>query len=223
MSTWHEFGARYGFTEAVKLRGAEAVYADVELGRQSLWCDDPACRDVIERSAIGQTWRGEESLEQLWCRGQIERAFLTGQVRRTTFRVVGGPHADEMVEKNQAVLDAALGAFSLAASVHGSVGGGVDDGDVAWSAPLEVLSEEEARAGRGAAAVLEPGIAPLEIGYTLPSRTLAHLFQEGAVWRWPYGSEQLWLLAAVELRDEGWCVWPFGLDIDPERLLPSTS
>ena len=39
-----------------------------------------------------------------------------------------------------------------------------------------------------------PGWAPLEVGYTRPSRTLLHLTEFGAVARWPYGHDVITLL-----------------------------
>ena len=43
-----------------------------------------------------------------------------------------------------------------------------------------------------------PATAPLEVGTTLPSRTLAHLTVEGSVAHWPYGSRQLTVLVATD-------------------------
>lgn len=39
-----------------------------------------------------------------------------------------------------------------------------------------------------------PHSVPLEVGYTQPSRTLAHLLVEGAVARWPYEDDEICLL-----------------------------
>jgi hypothetical protein len=40
--------------------------------------------------------------------------------------------------------------------------------------------------------------AVLEVGYTLPSRTMAHLLMEGAVARWPYGDTEITLLVNLQ-------------------------
>lgn len=45
--------------------------------------------------------------------------------------------------------------------------------------------------------ILPPGQASLEIGTTLPSRTLLHMCG-GGVARWPYGSETVRLLVNLE-------------------------
>jgi hypothetical protein len=45
---------------------------------------------------------------------------------------------------------------------------------------------------------LYPAMAPLEVGTTLPSRTLAHLRVEGRVAHWPYGSRQMTVLVAAD-------------------------
>lgn len=39
---------------------------------------------------------------------------------------------------------------------------------------------------------------PLEVGYTHPSRTLAHLTVEGAVARWSYGDDEICLIVNLE-------------------------
>ncbi|MFE2973405.1 hypothetical protein [Streptomyces sp. NPDC059258] len=47
---------------------------------------------------------------------------------------------------------------------------------------------------------MREGTAPLEVGDSWPSRTLMHLYQYGAVARWPYGSELIWLFVNFERR-----------------------
>jgi hypothetical protein len=220
MSSWHEFGAHHGFEAALKARGHDAVYREVEIGRESLWCDDRACYHRLERTIIGQTFQGGESLEQLWCRGQVESLLLSGQVRRTAVNIGHGPYADKMAEANSAALNAKLTHFAMTAGVSDSSGGRQDDGDITWHEPLDLLSAAEAQGDASASAVLAPGNAPLEVGYTLPSRTLTHLLEEGAVWRWPYNSQRLWLLAAVMEDSHGWHVHPFMLDVDPTQYVP---
>lgn len=218
MSSWHELGARDGFEHVLKIRGAESVYRTVELGRQALWCTRLDCAHAAERGIVGQTYQGDEALEQLWCRGQLEHLLQTGTVRRRSIVIGQGPGADRRCEENEGLLRTALTAHAAVPTVVASTSGRTDDGEIAWLEPLGVLSAEEVRSGRPPEAVLPPDEAPLEVGYTFPSRTLLHLFEEGAIWRWPYNSERLWLLAAVAESDDGWTRRPLLLDVDFETL-----
>ncbi|GHE11920.1 hypothetical protein [Streptomyces alanosinicus] len=43
---------------------------------------------------------------------------------------------------------------------------------------------------------LDPMEIPLEVGDSLPSRTWAHLEQDGGVARWPYGSAFVWIFVS---------------------------
>jgi hypothetical protein len=47
-------------------------------------------------------------------------------------------------------------------------------------------------------AVVAPGSIPLEVGTTLPSRTLLHLVEDGGVARWAYGSTDLYLFLNLQ-------------------------
>ena len=63
-----------------------------------------------------------------------------------------------------------------------------------------------------------PFSVPLEVGYTLPSRTFAHLLTEGAVARWPYDEDQIHLLvdqrAGLHMGTR-----PLPADVQPMRVL----
>lgn len=45
---------------------------------------------------------------------------------------------------------------------------------------------------------VRPDSVPLEVGYSPPNRTFAHLFTEGAVARWPYNDDEAHLLVELE-------------------------
>lgn len=207
MTSWHELGARKAFLDSLEIHGRSATYDLVELGRQSQWCHDSNCFHALEAGIIGQTHTGDEPLEQLFCRGQLEQLVEIGQLRRKAVPVRAGPERDRERVLNQQSLDAALAGTVFTAAVAGGPGE-TDDGSVAWHSPVTVVSMDEAVEGRTGDAVIAAGSAPLEIGYTMPSRTLMHLYLNGAVWRWPYRTRLLWLLVSVQHGDEGWRVLP---------------
>ena len=69
------------------------------------------------------------------------------------------------------------------------------DGMIRWTEPIEVsvatglieIAKGEERPGPIALHYqVPPGEAPLEIGSSLPSRTMLHLLDGGKVARWPY-------------------------------------
>jgi hypothetical protein len=217
--TWHEDAARDAFVLALTARGHDEVYREVEIGRATSWCDEPDCDHHVRRAVIGQTHTGDESIHQLWCRGHVEAFLASGRVRRTAIQVGVTPGADRDHARNQQKLTDALAGWGFEADVQPSTGGRTDDGDVTWAGDLGLLSPAEVDAGVPPAAVLGPGRASLEIGYTLPSRTYTHLYERGAVWRWPYGSDRLTLLAAVAEHDEGWWIKPLHLDVDWDLAL----
>lgn len=219
MKSWHEWGARRAFEEDLAGVGAQAVYEVVELGRAAAWCDDPQCRHRLLARVVGQVHQDVESLEQLWCRGQVESLLETGRVRLVSVPVGQGPVADREAERNERVLREALAAQPVTLSVWASTGGVSDDGWVHWQAPLAVMASEEADIDAEPQIVLSEVRAALKVGSTLPSRTLLHLLADGAVWRWPYGSDRLWLLAAVVPSESGWRVRPVGWD-RMERVAP---
>ncbi|MFP5219876.1 MAG: hypothetical protein ACLGIG_09080 [Actinomycetes bacterium] len=213
MSSAHEFGARHGFARAIEDFGAADVYGVVELGRFALWCTEPGCAHHLSNAAIGQTFKDVEPVEQLWCRGRLEALLANGRVLSMVVDVFEGPVADREVERNQALLNAGLAGTPGRATVWSSSGGRPDDGLIEWVGQLRLAPRDEGAveeaATRGLTELVLPELrAPLEIGYTLPSRTWLHLAQHGAVWRWPYRSTNLFLLAAVSDGPRGWGVGP---------------
>jgi hypothetical protein len=212
---WHEIQARTSLEEAIGARGLHEVYALVDLARQALWCRDASCRHKTEVPVIGQTF-GDEGVEQLWCRARIAGLIGSQRVIQVPIVRIGAAGPDRDCDGNRQQLLAALDPGVFAVDVWSSVGGVDDDGRVSWSHALPVALEAED--GADELCELQQFSAPLEIGYTLPSRTLAHLVYNGAVWRWPYGAQELWLMAAIER--EGCCLRLRPLNYDfvlPER------
>ena len=200
MWTWHERSARLEFLDGIERFGTEWAYQVVELGRQAMWCDrHDSCAHHVDNAVLGQTYRGEETLEQTYCRGLIATLICEGRVRRSYRRVGATPRPDRERSRNRRALRRGLSATPITAEVwEPGQGDPGEDGWVQWNEPLRVFRLPEAQQADGEPLLLTPAGAPLEIGYTLPSRTLGHLAKEGAVWRWPYNSELLWLVAAVD-------------------------
>lgn len=83
------------------------------------------------------------------------------------------------------------------------------DGTLSWTGPLRVSRPTGAFFYPSSCKNAEQSIlvygtevagrsVPLEVGDSWPSRTLMHLKQYGAVARWPYGSELIWLFLNFE-------------------------
>jgi hypothetical protein len=80
--------------------------------------------------------------------------------------------------------------------------GADEDGTVAWAEPITVVRSTSLTFSSSCQqmepitvpATVHPSRIPLEVGTTLPSRTLVHLEQDGGVARWAYGSTDLYLL-----------------------------
>lgn len=138
--------------------------------------------------------------------GDAQRLALEG-ARRQAHPVNAVPRPDRYGVENERALNDGLAGTGLHATVDGSPGQ-TDDGVLTWTIDLPLVSRQEAKDVAVPEVAITPGSAPLEIGYTLPSRTLTHLLTTGAVWRWPYTSARVWLLAAVVQAEQGWQVEP---------------
>ena len=197
MESWHSFGARKAFSEEVASGDFEGVYRLVEAARTALWCDDTGCHHQLQKGVFGQTF-GAEPLEQMYVRGKLMALHAVGSVRLVQFSVGAEPFADARVSENQAALDAGLDSSGLNALVDPAKGS-TDDGAVSWLEPLYFGPTGDVGTDPTRPELfLQPGSAPLEIGYTLPSRTWMHLEASGAVFRWPYRSVLVWLVARVD-------------------------
>jgi hypothetical protein len=111
-----------------------------------------------------------------------------------------GPDADRV--GNARKLDRTHGRFT--ANLDMEQNGADSDGTLHWSGPLRmsrptgVFFYPSACRDAPQSLLIYPteapqGSAPLEVGDSWPSRTLMHLHQYGAVARWPYGSNLIWL------------------------------
>ena len=215
--TWHEIHARSSLEEAIHQHGLLQAYTAIDLEREALWCRDAECRHHTDVPVVGQT-HGSEGIEQLWSRAHIRALMCSGRVLQVHFRAVESPAGDHFAEENHKRLTEALAGEPLEIEVWSSAGGLDADGKIRWASPIPLRLPQEN--GTEDVLTLLPGSAPIEIGYTLPSRTMAHLTYDGAVWRWPYGSAGLWLLIAIGKTDDVVHLSPLNNDFDVNYVNP---
>lgn len=118
--------------------------------------------------------------------------------RRIQVGETPGPDADRQgnAERLQGVPD------PFRAQLDMTQNGADSDGMFSWDSPVNlwralgvrVLHEGGLYGSLHAPFEVRPWRVPLEVGYTLPSRTLAHLTLEGAVARWAYEDKEVCLL-----------------------------
>lgn len=123
--------------------------------------------------------------------------MIHGRIAHAIIESPGCPKADEAVDENNAILATLPPPFQ--ASFFG--GKGDDDGDLSWDLPIALTVTD--LDSNGAQIVrhitLEPGFAPLEVGYTQPARTLGHLRTEGFLARWPYNQSRIGLFVQLSI------------------------
>lgn len=155
-------------------------------------------------NAIGQThWHQPERwpLEQIYSFMMVHSLLMDGEVGKVQISTHGEPNADRDRTTNQAALENLPGPFiaHVDPDQHGSDRG---DGFLEWTAPIQVeqslgYPHTDLATGRTAPLVIPkvipPGQVPLEIGYTLPSKTHDHLLGGRGVARWAYGSRRIHL------------------------------
>ncbi|MFE9372228.1 hypothetical protein ACFYM2_21010 [Streptomyces sp. NPDC006711] len=118
--------------------------------------------------------------------------------RRIPVGAEPGPDADR--QGNAAKLKAVTDPFR--AELGMTQNGADSDGTLSWSEPVNfwralgvrVLHQQGLYGSVHAPFEVRPWSVPLEVGYTLPSRTAAHLMVEGAVARWAYDDKEICLL-----------------------------
>ncbi|MFJ3083006.1 hypothetical protein ACIPJG_25075 [Streptomyces halstedii] len=118
--------------------------------------------------------------------------------RRVPIGASPGPDADR--QGNAAKLNAVSPPFRVKLDM--SQNGADCDGTLSWDEPVNlwralgvrVVHEKGLHGSLHAPFEVRPWRVPLEVGYTLPSRTAAHLMMEGAVARWAYDDNEICLL-----------------------------
>ena len=134
----------------------------------------------------------------------LELDLALGQLAVARIRVGQGPAPDKEKDRNETILRAAM---PTGWSV--GVGGYDSDGSIDWGDQrpdfVDLMTMSSPRLYRGAA---------LEIGTTASHKTLLHLRRRGALARWPYGSEYLWIF---EFRGDAYDPLPELDDLERRR------
>lgn len=155
-------------------------------------------------SAIGQqslTSPRSWPMEQVACFAEVHALIFGGDATELLIGVGETPRPDADREGNAAALARLPHPFR--AHVDMEQNNASQDGTLCWEGPIRVglCTGLIARHADGTTHPLPvfftipAGMAPLEIGSTKPSRTLAHLIDgEGSVARWPYGSSRIRLI-----------------------------
>ena len=173
-------------TYAARLRATDQ-------GRQILASHRDLIRDRSARpyvDAISQPYSG-------WTDGEVAalaqvHSFVTdGRVRKVRVPVEAEPGRDKDRDGNRALLAAGLPEEFTSVIYDGNSHQG--DGLLSWTddTPLPFSSWHTS--------------APLEVGYTNASRTYLHLLDTGIVARWPYGSEDIWIIGFADY--DMWAEW----------------
>lgn len=163
--------------------------------------------DAQEVSVIGQMQRAPRRWPepQVAAYAYVNSLIMSGSVVTTCVRVGATPGPDADREGNAGKLRN-LGEH-VQAIVDISQHAADEDGWLTWSEPLPAAKctgttfhTSDGQSGPVQAPCwLKPRSIPLEIGYTMPSRTLLHLLMDGAVARWPYDSEYVYALVNVQI------------------------
>jgi hypothetical protein len=142
--------------------------------------------------------------------------------RRIPVGATPGPDADR--QGNAAKLQAVSHPFHVKLDM--SQNGADCDGTLSWEEPVNlwralgvrVLHEEGLYGSLHAPFEVRPWSVPLEVGYTLPSRTAAHLMMEGAVARWAYDDREICLLLDLPRIGEMAGTRPLPAGVEPFNL-----
>ncbi|MET9445461.1 hypothetical protein [Streptomyces sp. NPDC006610] len=142
--------------------------------------------------------------------------------RRIPVGATPGPDADR--QGNAKKLEAVSHPFH--AKLDMSQNGADCDGTLSWDEPVNlwralgvrVLHEKGLYGSLHAPFEARPWQVPLEVGYTLPSRTAAHLMMEGAVARWAYEDKEICLLLDLPRLGQTTGTRPLPTGIEPFSL-----
>lgn len=177
---------------------------------------------------VGQTQRDPAywPTPQLAALIHVLDGLAHGRIVRRRIRVGATPGSDADRQGNAARLRGVDVPFH--AQLDMSQNGADCDGTLSWDRPVNLwralgvrmLHEEGLHGSLHAPYEVRPWRVPLEVGYTLPSRTVVHLLMEGAVARWAYEDKEICLLldlgrlgATVGTRPLPAGVAPFSLDL----------
>ncbi|MGW1468531.1 hypothetical protein ACWCPT_29815 [Streptomyces sp. NPDC002308] len=158
-------------------------------------------------NAVGQMHRqspGDWPVHQVACLLDIHVATASGRYARVEVEVGTRPHPDAERLANAAALKSLPGPFLAHLDIDQNAGD--EDGSVSWAESI-VVTRSTGTSFTPDCAALEPVTiptavrpfqVPLEVGTTMPSRTLLHLEEDGGVARWAYGSTDLYILLNMQ-------------------------
>lgn len=135
--------------------------------------------------SLGRYWRFD--IYDAFCFAVIHTAIKSGDILTAQVDIGVEPFADKRHMVNNRLLQEACEPF------WGKFWGDTKDSDglFGWRRPVtfgQVLLD-----GSIYEEVIEPMSIPFEVGYTDGSRSLLHLFTDGGLARWPYGSSRIHL------------------------------
>lgn len=175
---------------------------------------------------VGQTQRGPAywPAHQVAALEYVLSGLVAGRIARRRIRVGAGPGPDADREGNAALLRKVEEPFH--ARVDMTQNGADSDGSFSWDGAINLwrvvgpglLSEPGIYGALHAPFEVRPWTAPLEIGYTLPSRTMAHLMVEGVVARWAYDDDEICLLVDLPRVGGARGVRPLPAGVEPFSL-----
>lgn len=158
---------------------------------------------------IGQIFRSSHKswpLHQVAAFVSVFAGMHAGQYGRVRIGRVPSPQADRYRAENAAAIADLPGPFRAVVDLDQNCAD--QDGYLEWNEPIIVERCVDASLlpscpnGYSQRLVMltrvEPGLVPLEIGYTMPSRTLCHLDVDGGVARWPYDSDVITLFVNLD-------------------------
>jgi hypothetical protein len=135
---------------------------------------------------FGQPWRGWD-VGQLFALACLDHLVTKGYATISEHYIAATPKSDKFRAANQAALRAHLDPQTTV-SVDESQKGAEMDGWLSWKKAIPAHNADSS------GLEVPIGGAPLEIGNTDASTTCLHLSRRGAVARWPYGHDTLYVL-----------------------------
>jgi hypothetical protein len=168
--------------------GTDPVYASGLYGLLR-GLNDPAVPPSALDDVVSQPWRQSR-------RDWYDAAALieVGLSMQAGWRVMATVtlDAEPGPDKDEGANNAKLRELRAPFSADFSGGGGDNDGQLSWDAPIDIAHDM----GEGHHLVVQypPTAIPLEVGRTEPETSIWHLTSEGGVARWPYKSTRLTLL-----------------------------
>lgn len=117
---------------------------------------------------------------------QMRILVASSDVLRFTIDVGCEPSSDCQIDLNNAALSDLPVPFT--AVFRPEAGRGAkSDGHLKWDKKIMAFAYD------GTGIQVDPISVPLEVGTTLASRTLVHVYQDRGVARWPYGSDKIYV------------------------------